>query len=172
MNLGAATAQLPPVQPDCAPPRGRRFPLPTTARSALIGAAPAAGFTMDRVSLMLALFIGTALAGCAVAASPQTATTPLTSVGELGGSWSGWHTYGGIAFRVNVHVKPDGTAVLAFANNPAHHVVLVLEGGNLRFGSDPQRLCCAARFFEHGRRQYLTFFTTSGGVWVECQRDR
>jgi hypothetical protein len=120
-------------------------------------------------SLTLALV----LCACTSAGLPQPdIEQPVTSIDQLAGAWSGWHTYGGIAFRVNVNVKPDGATVLAFANNPAHHMILVLESGKLRFGYEGKPTCCAARFFEQGRRQYLTFFTASGGVWVECQRDR
>ena len=101
-----------------------------------------------------------------------TTGTQLTSVAQLAGSWSGWHTYNGISFRVNVAINTDGRVTLAFANNPAMYYFLFLEDGKLRFGQDPKKPGYPAQFFEEGRRQYLTFLGSNGSVWVECQRNR
>ena len=115
------------------------------------------------------------LAACGPVTMPQPPKVDgqqAPSIRQLAGTWYGWHTYGGVVFRVNVSIDPDGRTMFAFTNNPAMHYVLVLEDGTLRYGQDPRKPCCSAQFSEERGRQYLAFLWPNGTVWIECQRDR
>lgn len=114
-------------------------------------------------------WVGAVLLTVGCATTP--ASTPVTDLKDIAGSWNGWTTAaGGRDFRVNLLVQIDGQYRMIIERSHVYYGRLIRDADGLRFRHGTDNWAGTVTLLEEPGVEYLRFVVDTGALWIQFER--